>query len=189
MSSHFIPCGNALRRMMIAVAASAALGAPIACGNDSSKPPPTDPCGSATPLKGGYAQVGRLTLQVSFPGAFNDPRVWSYRDGYPTKVPVGIPASLRAPVSLTGRSCTDSQPLRVWYPPTGSGTPFEHVPVGADVLASTGDLSASFDNPAPGLDFVPGLILFSRSGKWVVTARRGDKVLGTATLLTNCLIC
>jgi len=133
--------------------------------------------------------VGPLRLQVSAPGAFNDPRVWTYRDGYPTKVPVGVPASLGAPVSLTGRSCVDSLPLRFWYPPTRSGPPFEHVPVEPEVLASTGDLSATFDKPTPGLDFVPGLILFSRSGKWVLTARRGDKVVGTATLLTSCPMC
>jgi len=174
---------------MIAIVASAALVAPLACADAPTKQRAADPCASVTPLKAGRAQLGPLSLQISTPGAFDDPRVASYRDGYPTKVAIGVPASLGVPVSLTGRSCVDSQPLRFWYPPTRSGPPFDHVPVGAGVLATTGDLTATFDRPSPGLDFVPGMMLFSRSGKWVLTARRADKVLGTVTLLTNCLTC
>ena len=127
-----------------------------------------------------------------------------YRADYPT--PVWIEAKLPALMSrvvLRGWRCSDARLLRIWAPalPRTSdhvGTlspselagrqPFKHLPVSTAALASTGRLTETVCPRALNLGRQPlhkegctagGYFMFSSSGKWVIQATHGSRIVGT----------
>ncbi len=106
----------------------------------------------------------------------------AYQPGYPTKTVIEPNSHGHLPqVVLRGWRCSDGRLLRFWFADAAL-LPFTHEPAGSARLASTGSKRLTL-----GLarlrrqHFVSvGYFMFSSPGKWVVEARKGSRVLGTA---------
>ena len=85
-----------------------------------------------------------------------------------------------ARVVLQGWRCSDGRPLRFWFsnaqlPFRGRGSVEQLATVGRKHLTLRIDRLRRMQH-----SFLVGYLLFSSSGKWVVEARGGGRVLGTA---------
>ena len=161
----------------------------------SGRPAPGLVCGKASRLRqvspsvGPAARVGPLWLVT---GAAGSRAVVELLPDYPTlvaptKVLIHVQRPLRAAVTLRGRRCSDSRPLRFFYQNAGD---LRDLPKAAPAAAlqSMGDRVATLaagEPPiiAPALGY-GGYMLFSGPGKWKVSVYRGRRLLGTAIIRT-----
>ena len=167
---------------------SPACGAPPAYGHDKTQRRTAPACRRPIRLKhvspavGAGAQAGPIWFipGVTSPRAIIQLLPRYPEELYPTKVLIFMRRPLRAPITLRGRRCSDGKALRFWYraeagesPGAGSSSQLEQA---GDLVAQLKAGEPPITQPALGY---PGYILFSAPGKWKVSARQGDRLLGS----------
>ena len=140
---------------------------PPACG----RPTPLEPTPAPDETAPG-AHVGPLWFV--FGGTADTAQSKLYPDDKglitPTKAPIVVRERLRTPVTLRGWRCRDGTPLRFWYRREGE-VPLGRNPASPKELERAGDLVAAVrgEPTMPGIPGYHGLVLFSATGKWVVS--------------------
>jgi hypothetical protein len=157
-------------------------------GNSLRQPTVPPACGRPTPLEptpvpdetAPGAHVGPLWFVFGGTADTAQSKIYPDNQGLlsPTKVPIVIRERLPRPVTLRGWRCADGTPLRFWYRRQGD-VPLPRNPASPGELERAGDLVATLSGEPtiPGIPGYHGYLLFSATGKWVVSvALRGQRV-------------
>jgi hypothetical protein len=114
----------------------------------------------------------------------SEPPSVQFKAGYPVKVLIESSRWLKQPLFVRGWHCGDQQPLHFWY---RGGSPFDHVPVSPQGLATGGytplqlgptqpTYTASGRTPLP-VNYT-GSVLFPRLGSYRIEVYDGHTTLG-----------
>ena len=163
----------------------------ISAGCNSSSPPTTSSTSPSTscsvisdlvlvpatdPIFGGYALAKAGPVWFSAFGPVRSGKAnLDFSPGYPTKVVIHPNAGPHPPVQLRGLECATGKPFHFCYNQGSCG--FSGQPVTEQELASRGDAVLTIDSNQHEDD--TGYMLFPRRGRYMVSARDGNRILGS----------